>query len=128
MVKTPRALSAHVANFRHCSAETCHRNPVLRTIQRPAKATESTTGCLLASIAVLPAAQGKHIGAALVRAFLHAAALRGAGAVTLTTDSDGNDAVNRFYRHLGFRLARSFITPEGRPMNEYVIGLPIEQK
>jgi len=31
--------------------------------------------------------------------------------------------VNRFYLKLGFRLADTFVTPEGRAMNEYVMTL-----
>jgi hypothetical protein len=41
--------------------------------------------------------------------------------VNLTTDKDGNCAVNAFYTHLGFQLARAFVTREGRWMNEYLI-------
>jgi len=43
--------------------------------------------------------------------------------VNLTTDKDNNDALNAFYRRLGFQLVRSFATPEGRWMNEYAIDL-----
>jgi hypothetical protein len=31
--------------------------------------------------------------------------------------------VNAFYARLGFELARTFTTPEGRRMNEYVMTL-----
>jgi ribosomal protein S18 acetylase RimI-like enzyme len=77
----------------------------------------------LMSIAVSPEVQGKGIGHSLVRAFLDEAACRGLQQVDLTTDRDNNDTTNRFYRNLGFVCERTFITPEGRTMNEYVISL-----
>ena len=41
--------------------------------------------------------------------------------VYLTTDADGNDAVNAFYRNAGFKCTRRFMQHGGRWMNEYVI-------
>ena len=82
-------------------------------------------GCAtLMSIAVLPEAQGHGAGKALVCAFLEEAARRGSKHVNLTTDRDSNDSTNRFYQKLGFRLHRTYTTPEGRAMNEYRIDLP----
>jgi ribosomal protein S18 acetylase RimI-like enzyme len=77
----------------------------------------------LTSIAVEPAMQNRGIGAELLAAFLEDMRGRGAKSVDLTTDSRGNDKVNAFYRRLGFRCERTFVTPEGREMNEYVIAL-----
>jgi hypothetical protein len=37
----------------------------------------------------------------------------------LTTDADGNDAINRFYTAQGWRLAGEYVTREGRRMNRY---------
>ncbi|RLC98294.1 MAG: GNAT family N-acetyltransferase, partial [Chloroflexota bacterium] len=73
--------------------------------------------------AVLPAEQGKGIGQKLVHAFLKRASMQGARQVDLTTDLDDNEGTNLFYRQLGFRLERSFTTPEGREMNQYLIDL-----
>ena len=75
------------------------------------------------SIAVLPEMKGKGIGKLLVQAFLKAATSRGIKQVDLTTDSENNHLINNFYRCLGFVFERTFITPEGRKMNEYVIDL-----
>ena len=75
------------------------------------------------SIAVSPEFQGRGIGKQLVEAFCQELASRGEPAVCLTTDRDHNEAVNRFYQRLNFKLVRSFITPEGRAMNEYVRNL-----
>lgn len=79
-------------------------------------------GCgTLMSIAVLPEAQGKGIGSQLLRAFLDQAAARGLAEVNLTTDRRGNEDVNHFYQSYGFRLERTYVTPEGREINEYRI-------
>ena len=48
---------------------------------------------------------------------------RGLVGVNLKTDRMNNDAVNRCYENLGFRIVRSFTTPEGREMNEYLLRL-----
>ncbi len=78
----------------------------------------------LFSIGVLPELQNSGAGKLLVRAFLNEASLRGCKRVFLTTDSDNNNAVNRFYAKIGFTLDRQYITREGRRMNEYWMTLP----
>ncbi len=76
------------------------------------------------SIAVAPEYQGQGLGKQLVEAFCRELAVSGATAVCLTTDRDNNESTNHFYQQLNFKLARSFVTPEGRAMNEYVRTLP----
>lgn len=94
-----------------------------RALRRPAEVAESAAEACLMSIAVHPEFQGRGIGTQLVEAFCQELAERGAPAVCLTTDRDNNEATNQFYQRLNFKLARSFITPEGRAMNEYVRNL-----
>ena len=77
----------------------------------------------LYSIGVLPSLQGTGAGRKLVTAFLEEARNRGSIKVFLTTDQEDNDAVNEFYRKMGFRVEREYITPEGRRMNEYWVDL-----
>lgn len=77
----------------------------------------------LFSLCVLPETQGTGAGKILVGAFLQEAAKRGCRKVFLTTDREANDAVNAFYQRLNFRIERHYVTPEGRPMNEYWIDL-----
>ena len=77
----------------------------------------------LYSIGVLPESQGTGAGKELVQAFLTEARNRGCRRVFLTTDRDGNEAVNAFYQKMGFRVENRFETPEGRAMNEYWIDL-----
>ncbi len=78
---------------------------------------------LLSSIAVAPSAQGQGVGRLLVNAWVAEARRRGCTGCFLTTDRDGNDAVNTFYQRLGWRLADSYATPQGRQMNRYVLDL-----
>ena len=77
--------------------------------------------CELSSIAVAPETSGHGLGKVLMRAFLAQARRMDAECVYLTTDADGNDAVNAFYRDVGFKPTRRFLQRKGRWMNEYVI-------
>ena len=99
---------------------------LVRALQRPAEARQSAADACLMSIAVRPEAAGQRIGQQLVRAFCGEMWQRGAPAVCLTTDRDNNERTNHFYQQLGFQLSSTFVTPEGRAMNEYVISLPLK--
>ncbi len=94
-----------------------------RALRKPGDATESTAEACLMSIAVSPEFQRQGIGKQLLEDFCRELAARGGSAVCLTTDRDHNEATNHFYQRLNFKLVRSFITPEGRSMNEYVRNL-----
>jgi ribosomal protein S18 acetylase RimI-like enzyme len=93
---------------------------LLRAFQKSAENASLKDTATLMSIAVLPEAQGGGMGKALVEAFLAEAHRRGCAYVNLTTDAVNNEAVNAFYRRQGFRLVRTFETPEKRLMNEYI--------
>lgn len=77
----------------------------------------------LMSIAVDPQYQGHHIGLSLLDAFLEESVLRNVKYVNLTTDAINNDMVNSFYQAHGFRLFRTYTTPENRQINEYLIKI-----
>jgi ribosomal protein S18 acetylase RimI-like enzyme len=112
--------------------------PVLSAlVRRPSLATKVLSGvhriqtpesewparsCELSSIAVAPDTSGNGLGKTLMRAFLAQARSMDAQCVYLTTDADGNDAVNAFYRDVGFKPTRRFLQRKGRWMNEYVIS------
>ena len=96
---------------------------LVRIVLYPSQASTDSGIATLMSIAVLPEYQNRGIGKVLVQEFLNEMQRRDTRRVNLTTDKDGNDAVNAFYRGLGFQLVRSFVTPEGRRMNEYAINL-----
>jgi len=100
------------------------RNPrivprLMRSLRHPGRARDAASQALLMSVAVDPDLSGRGIGRLLVSGFLKAMREKGVRTVSLTTDRDANDRVNAFYRDLGFRLARSYATAEGRWMNEY---------
>ncbi|MBU5613389.1 GNAT family N-acetyltransferase [Geomonas azotofigens] len=96
---------------------------IVRALLHPGQNPVGDSVAGLFSIGVLPELQGTGAGKLLVRAFLDEAAARGCRSVFLTTDRDGNDAVNLFYQKLGFTLERQYVTPQGRRMNEYWISL-----
>jgi ribosomal protein S18 acetylase RimI-like enzyme len=97
-------------------------NRLLRAICYRGDAHESDgpPRALLSSLAVAPGAQGRGIGQALVKAWLLEARRRGARGAFLTTDADGNDAVNAFYQRLGWKLDGSYTTARRRKMNRYI--------
>lgn len=96
---------------------------LLRAFTLPCEPLPAPKCGTLMSIGIDPKYQGRGYGRELVNAFLNEAVGRGCEYVNLTTDAICKDAVNAFYRHMGFDLFRSYITPEGRKMNEYLIKL-----
>ncbi len=96
---------------------------LLRALRRPKDAATSSAEACLMSVAVSPAAQGRGLGRDLVTAFGAEVRRRGSRSYCLTTDAVKNDTVNAFYGSQGFALVRTFVTPEGRPMNEYLMRL-----
>ena len=96
---------------------------LLRAFRKPQDVSNQPDTGTLMSIAVTPEAQGRGLGQVLVKAFLEEAADRGLKHVDLTTDKNNNDSVNQFYQRMGFQCSRTFVTSEGREMNEYVIDL-----
>jgi ribosomal protein S18 acetylase RimI-like enzyme len=101
---------------------------LLRAFRRPAWSRAAAAEALLMSIGVAPDWAGHGVGRQLVEVFLDAMRRRGVPAVSLITDRDGNDRINRFYQSLGFRVARTHVSPEGRWMNEYLKDLAGPQR
>jgi ribosomal protein S18 acetylase RimI-like enzyme len=96
---------------------------LLRAVRKPGDVLNQPETGTLMSIAVAPESQGQGMGQVLVKTFLKEAINRGLKHIDLTTDKNNNDFVNQFYQRMGFRCPRTFITPEGREMNEYVMDL-----
>jgi len=96
---------------------------LIRALKHPKEVERYAAKACLLSIAVRPQGQGLGVGKQLIRDFCDELANRGVKSVCLTTDRDSNEKVNSFYRRLGFKLVRSYTTPEGRRMNEYKITL-----
>jgi len=93
------------------------RLPTVRRGARPVSGSED--GGLLASLFVDAAARGHGVGEALVGAWVNRARALGASSAYLTTDADGNEAVNRFYDRLGWGLVGQEDAGSGRPRNRY---------
>ena len=93
----------------------------VRTQARPAAPHETGVGG--SSIGVDPAWSGRGIGQGLLEAYVAEARKHGLKAFTLTTDADDNDAVNQFYRKVGFYLSRTFTQRDQRRMNEYRMNI-----
>jgi ribosomal protein S18 acetylase RimI-like enzyme len=100
---------------------------LLRALLMPNKAALPDGWGLLMSFGVSNEVQNNGVGRLLINAFLEEATQRGLKRVYLTTDEDNNGKVNAFYNKIGFRCENSFITPEGRRMNGYVIDLPVSK-
>lgn len=104
VLRRPRLLPRIIAN-------------VLR-VEDTAAQPVSTDMAELSSVGVDPKVGGKGLGKALVANFCQGAQAMGAVGVLLTTDADGNEAVNQFYLRQGFEQVRTF-TKANRKMNEY---------
>lgn len=120
-----RLLEARKWMFARAALSAAMRRPaivprLIRALRRPHDTGDSAADACLMSIATRPEYQGRGVGRALVEAFCDALADRGVQSLCLTTDRDHNEATNQFYLSQDFGLARTFTTPEGRAMNEYV--------
>lgn len=78
-------------------------------------------GALLSSICVDPAVRGRSVGSTLLEAWVEEMYESGATTAYLVTDANDNHGVNGFYRGAGWDLHHSYLTPEGRMMNCYVL-------
>lgn len=77
----------------------------------------------LSSLGVADGWSGQGIGSGLLKAFVLQARELSVSSISLTTDADGNEAVNGFYRQAGFRPVRTFTQGDGRRMNEYLLEI-----
>jgi ribosomal protein S18 acetylase RimI-like enzyme len=94
-----------------------------RALYRSSDSAETAADACLMSIAVARSVEGRGVGRLLVEAFSNELRSRNITSYCLTTDRDQNERANCFYQSLGFTLASTYTTPEGRAMNEYVIFL-----
>ena len=94
-----------------------------RRVARGNRHVPSASEVELSSIAAAPSAQRKGLGTTLTRAFISRSRVMGARRVSLTTDADGNDPVNRFYLSLGFQISQTFQSQRRRRMHCYSLIL-----
>jgi GNAT superfamily N-acetyltransferase len=93
---------------------------LLRALRYRGESSTDIPRALLSSVAVEPSRQGGGVGRLLVLQWLASVQARGCFGCYLTTDALGNEKVNAFYRHTGWRLEATYATPEGRRMNRYL--------
>lgn len=114
----------HLIKFAFCSAGAAIRHPsfikrILGAFKKSDSVKKEEKYVELASICVDPRIKSKGLGSALIDYLKSIVDFNRYEYINLETDADGNDAVNRFYVKNGFVLERTFVTAEGRRMNEY---------
>lgn len=123
-----RLVRRQLLGFAAASLRAVVRHPrtaprLLRAVRYRGDVPADIDGAQLSSICVSAQRQGAGVGAVLLGAWSAEAAARGARTAFLTTDGDGNDAVNAFYARQGWQLAGSYTTREGRNLNRYTLIL-----
>lgn len=92
---------------------------LIRAFLKPGESKRTDEYVELSSIGVKPAYKSKGIGTALIEELIADTDFNSYAYITLETDADNNESANRFYQKNKFRLERTYLTHEGRKMNEY---------
>lgn len=103
------------------------RNPkslfrLLKAFLKPSESKRDEKFTELASIGVSPEYKGKGVGTLLINHLKHITDFKNVSYITLETDAQNNEYANLFYVRNGFELYRTYVTDEGRVMNEYRCG------
>lgn len=117
-------LKRHLIRFAGCSLLAVIRHPffckrLLGAFRKSDEVKKEDAYVELSSICVHPKAAGKGIGSRLIDKLKGITDFTVYKYINLETDACDNAAVNLFYLGNGFQLARSYVTAEGRKMNEY---------
>ena len=117
-------LSHHLISFVWYSFLAFLRRPkvffkLFGALKKPAQAQRDSEYVKLTSIGVDPGCKSGGIGSMLIDEMKKRVDFTRYEYIALETDAENNDAVNAFYQKNDFALAYSFVTPEGRQMNEY---------
>ena len=117
-------IKKHLLRFAFCSLGAAIRHPsfikrLLRAFNKSHEVKKEEAYIELASICVDPKEEGKGIGTRLIDKMKAITDFSFYAYINLETDACENDAVSKFYIKNGFRLNRSYVTAEGRRMNEY---------
>ncbi len=117
-------LKRHLIRFAFCSLLAVLRHPsvcrrLLGAFKKSDEVKRDKAYVELASICVNPKIGNKGIGSKLIQHLKNITDFSVYSYINLETDACGNDAVNQFYVKNEFQLARSYVTIEGRKMNEY---------
>lgn len=114
----------HLIKFGLCSIGAAIRHPsfvkrLLGAFKKSESVVKTEQYVELASICVDPMIDSKGLGSALVEYLKNIVDFSTYAYINLETDAEGNESVNKFYLKNGFQLERTFLTVEGRKMNEY---------
>lgn len=123
-----RLLRRRLFGFVRASARAVLRYPsaaprLLKAVLYRGDVPQGHEGALLSSICVDPALSGRGIGSVLLSGWTMRARDMGVERAFLTTDAEGNDAVNAWYQRAGWVVADQFVAAGGRLMNRYEFNL-----
>ena len=107
-----------------CSLRAIIRKPkaflhLIKAFLKPGEARRSERYVELASIGVKPECKTNGVGTLLINELKRQVNFDEYEYINLETDALNNDSVNRFYQKNGFVLSKTYVTDEGRKMNEY---------
>lgn len=117
-------LKKHLIRFAYCSMLAVIQHPsffkrLIKAFKKSDDVKKEEAYVELASICVSPQLAGKGIGSMLIEKLKAVTDFSMYEYINLETDACDNDSANMFYMKNGFQLAQSYVTDEGRKMNEY---------
>lgn len=117
-------LKKHLIRFAYCSMLAVIQHPsflkrLIKAFKKSDDVKKEEAYVELASICVSPQLAGKGIGSMLIEKLKAVTDFSTYEYINLETDACDNDLANMFYMKNGFQLAQSYVTDEGRKMNEY---------
>ena len=92
---------------------------LIRAFLKPNESKREERYVKLTSIGVRPDVKSKGIGSLMIDKLKSMVNFDDYAYILLETDADNNVAANNFYLKNGFLLSNSYVTKEGRKMNEY---------
>ena len=117
----------HLFKFAFCSLGAAIKHPsfikrLLGAFKKSDSVVKEEKYVELASICVDPRIESRGVGSKLIDYLKGIVDFDVYAYINLETDADDNEGANYFYVKNGFKLARTFVTAEGRRMNEYRYG------
>lgn len=117
----------HLFKFAFCSLGAAIKHPsfikrLLGAFKKSDSVVKEEKYVELASICVDPRIESRGLGSKLIDYLKGIVDFDVYAYINLETDADDNEGANYFYVKNGFKLARTFVTAEGRRMNEYRYG------
>lgn len=117
-------IKRHIIKFAFCSLGAAIRHPsfikrLLGAFNKSDSVRKKEKYVELSSICVDPDYEGHGVGSRMIEFLKQKVNFGEYAYINLETDAENNDGANAFYKKNGFKLARMFVTSEGRKMNEY---------